>query len=435
MYRTVSSTLSKRIRLNTISYGYTQIVTIAAQLLLIPFFLSAWGTDRYADWLILTGIPTLLTLLDLGVSQASANKATVLAGAGDKNGARQSMQTALAFSLGICGLVILLSTIFSSAVNWNSLLNLKTITNSDSTSIIIIMSFYLCTSILGGPLDGWFRTIDRTAIGAFLLANRRMADILVSLIILTMDGSPTELASALLITQAIALTILTLTARALSPWSILGLRYASLQELKSIYRPALAYASFPLAQLMTLQGGLQVLNQVAPPQVVVGYVMARTLMRMIIQLGVVINNALKPEISRQAGKGNLTATRNLTLKVTRWVLAICACAYVALIFLGPYFITLWGHGKVSVGSEELSLIGLHTLLNVAWFIPAAILIATNRHIKLAAIYSTSSVITLGIWIIFSKEIDPIIGASLILTIPELVTALCFYSLRAIKTTE
>lgn len=432
MYRTVSSTLSKRIRLNTISYGYTQIVTIAAQLLLIPFFLSAWGTDRYADWLILTGIPTLLTLLDLGVSQASANKATVLAGAGDKSGARQSMQTALAFSLGICVLIVLLSITLAPAVNWNALLNLKTITNNDSSLIIIIMSFYLCTSILGGPLDGWFRTIDRTATGAFLLANRRMADILVSLIVLTMGGNPIDLAVALLITQTIAFTTLTLIARALSPWPVLGLRYASLQELKSIYRPALAYASFPLAQLITLQGGLQVLNQVAPPQVVVGYVMARTLMRMIIQLGVVINNALKPEISRQAGRGDLVATRNFTLKVTRWVFSICACAYATLIIIGPYFITLWGHGKVSVSSIELSLIGLHTLPNVAWFIPAAILIATNRHIKLAAIYSTSSVITLGVWIIFSKNIDPIFGASLTLTIPELVTALFFYSLKAIK---
>lgn len=421
--------LLKRLRLNTVSYGYTQIVTIAAQLLLVPFFLKYWGTEKYADWLILTGIPTLLTLLDMGVSQASANKATVLAGSGDKEGARRSMQTALAFSLAICTIIITITLTITPAVNWNSLLNLKSLSNGESRQIILMMSLYLCTSVLGGPLDGWYRTIDRTATGAFLLANRRMADILISITILLSGGSPTDLALALLITQLIALSILTLIAQKLSPWPILGLKNASFLELKSIYKPALAYASFPLAQLVTLQGGLQILNQVAPPQVVVGYVMARTLMRMIIQLGTVINNALKPEISRQAGKGNLLETQKLTLKITRWILSVCVLAYLFLVIAGPYFISFWGHGKVHVQSMELSLIGLHTLANVAWFIPAAILIATNKHIKLALVYSSSSIASLCIWIVFSKNIDPIVGAAMILTIPELATAIFFYTFR------
>ena len=421
-----NKSLSKRLRLNTISYGYTQVVTIAAQLLLVPFFLKYWGTDRYADWLVLTGIPTLLTLLDMGVSQASANKATALAGGGDIHGARQSMQTALAFSLSICFTILLVSITIAPLIDWNSILNLKTLTTSESTHIIIIMCLYLCTSILGGPLDGWYRTIDRTATGAFLLANRRMADIMISIVVLIFDGSPTSLATALLSTQVIALLVLSLIAHKLSPWPVLGLKSASLQEFKTIYKPALAYASFPLAQLVTLQGGLQILNQVAPPQLVVGYVMARTLMRMIIQLGVVINNALKPEISRQAGKGDLQETRKLTNKITRWVLFVCILAYATLVFIGPYFITLWGHGKVQVGRFELFTIGLHTIVNVAWFIPAALLIATNKHARLAGVYSASSLLSIVIWISCSKSIDPIAGAAMTLTIPELATAMYYY---------
>lgn len=423
--------LSKRLRLNTISYGYTQIVTIAAQLLLVPFFLKYWGTELYADWLVLTGVPIMLTLLDMGVSQASANKATLLAGAGDQSGARRSMQTALAFSLVVCGLILVFSLSIASKVNWGTLLNLESLSNSDSKQIIVVMSLYLCTSILGGPLDGWFRTIDRTAIGAFLLANRRMADILVSILILSNDGTPTDLALGLLTTQVTMILILAITAQKLSPWPVLGLKSASYSEFKSIYRPALAYASFPLAQIVTLQGGLQVLNQIAPPQAVIGYVMARTLMRMIIQFGVVINNALKPEISRQAGKGNYLETQNLTLKITRWIFIACLLAYSLLILCGPYFIEIWGHGKVHVGRLELSVIGLHTLINVLWFIPAALLIATNKHIKLASTYSTASVIGLCTWVLTAKSIDPIIGASLVLLFPEAATALYYYATNKI----
>lgn len=36
--------LFSRFRLNVFSYGYAQIVTLCAQLVLVPFFLKYWGT-------------------------------------------------------------------------------------------------------------------------------------------------------------------------------------------------------------------------------------------------------------------------------------------------------------------------------------------------------------------------------------------------------
>ena len=66
----------RRLRSNVFGYGYYQVVTIVVQLVLVPFYLKFWGTKLYADWLVLSGIPTMLLLLDFGVGQATANKAT-----------------------------------------------------------------------------------------------------------------------------------------------------------------------------------------------------------------------------------------------------------------------------------------------------------------------------------------------------------------------
>ncbi|MDI9728290.1 lipopolysaccharide biosynthesis protein [Stutzerimonas stutzeri] len=414
-----SRSLFSRVRINIISYGYAQVVTLLAQLVLVPFFLKYWGAELYADWLVLTGIPSMLVLLDLGVSQASANRATMLAGAQNPHGVCCSLQTALAFTLLLIASVLLAALIVNQEISWVNILRLSKLEQHQASTIMLIMSAYLCVTLLGGPLDGWFKAIDQTATGAFLLANRRMADIIVSIFVLVMGGDSIDLATAMLACQLTILIILVVIARALSPWPVLGLSHASWNEFRRIWKPATAYAGFPLAQVITLQGGVQILNQVSTPTIVVGFTMARTMMRLIIQLGVILNNALKPEISRLAGRGEIDKAKKITLRASVGTLLLSSIIYISAIIAGPQIIDWWGHGKIQTDSTTLSLVGLHTLLNIAWFIPAALLIATNKHISTAGIYGASSFLAFLLWANFAKSIPPIIGASFLLAAPEL----------------
>ena len=420
-----------RFRLNAFSYGYAQIVTLCAQLVLVPFFLKYWGTELYAEWLVLTGIPSMLTLLDLGVAQASANRASMLAGGNDIFGVRRSLQTALAFTLGLSIAILALVSSVGQLIDWSHLLDLSNIKQEQAGNIILIMSAYLCISLLGGPIDGWFKAIDRTALGAFLLANRRMADIIISIIILMMGGGVLELAAAMLIVQLILMVCLVWVANRLSPWALLGVSQASWIEFRGIFKPAIAYAGFPLAQVVTLQGSLQILNQIATPSTVVGFTMARTMMRLIIQLGVVANNALKPEISRLAGRGKTSEAIDFTLRATVWISIFSGIIYLCGIIAGPWIIDWWGHGVIYVDRINLAAVGIHSLFNVAWFVPSALLIALNKHVSTAGIYGVSSVLALLTWIYTSHLFSPVMGAGILLTLPELVVFLyCIYCLRS-----
>lgn len=422
--------LFRRFRLNAISYGYAQVVTLLAQLVLVPFFLKCWGAEHYADWLVLTGIPTILTLLDLGVAQASNSRASMLSGANDARGVCRSLQTALVFTLCVSAIILLLAVTVGQKLNWIDILGLSSFEQKQASTIMLIMSAYLCINLLGGPLDGWFKAIDHTAIGAFLLSNRRVVDILISIVVLVSGGSAVQLATAMLIGQVIILACLIMIVCRLSPWPVLDLTQASWAELRSIWRPAIAYAGFPLAQVITLQGGLQILNQVASPTMVVGFTMARTMMRLIIQLGVVSNNALKPEISRLAGRGEIDQARLFTLRATVWALILSSLAYLCAVIIGPELISWWGHGKVQIERGDLALIGFHTILNVAWFIPAALLIALNRHVSTAWLYGGSSVFSLLLCIGLAQLISPLIAVSILLALPELVVLL--FTLRQIN---
>jgi O-antigen/teichoic acid export membrane protein len=206
----------------------------------------------------------------------------------------------------------------------------------------------------------------------------------------------------------------------LSPWPIFGINDASLYVFQKALKPGLAYMGFPIAQVIGLQGSLQILYQTAPPAVVVAFIMGRTLMRLIIQIGVVANNALKPEISRLAGIGLLKESEKFSIKASRYILLGSLIVYISMVYLGPQILKIWSNEKVTGSHFDLLLIGIHAIINVAWFIPAALLIATNKHSQLSIIYGVSSVGVIIIWIAISHKIPPILGASIVLAIPEAV---------------
>lgn len=424
-----SRSLRQRFHLNLLGYGYAQVMTLAVQLIQVPFFLGYWGTDRYADWLVLTGVPAMLVLLDFGIAQVLASRATIEGAGGDWDRARSSLQTAFLFTLALCAVLLILALSAGMGVQWQTLLGLETMGEGDARLVVLAMTGYLCASLLGGPLDAWLRTIGRAASSAFLLANRRLLDVALTLAVLVMGGGYVALAVTLMIGQCVAVILLCVLAVRWSEHRMFGVKDASWGVFVTTLKPGLAYMGFPLAQIVTLQGGLQVLNQVAPSSVVVAFTMGRTLMRLIIQVGVVANNALKPELSRLAGQGEHFRARKLSSQTGLLSIVVCGLAYVVLVALGPDVIRWWGHHQVTIGHLDLALIGAHALINVIWFVPAASLIAVNRHVQIATAYGVASCAALAVWLWWIDEVTPMWGAALILLVPELIALAVLVSAR------
>ena len=408
----------KRFANNFLGYGYTQAVTLAVQFLTVPFFLHYWGNVGYAEWLVLSGFPIMLGLLDLGVAHASASKAIMLSVRNDIDGIRRSLQTALAFSLGVCCFILLIGAISANAIDWATLLKLSSLSNQKAGQTLLWLSAYLCVNLLGNPLNAWFRAIDRTATGIFLLANRRLLDVVITLTVLATGGDAVQLAISMFTGQAFFLFGLVLYARHCSPWPMLGLSDASMQELRSVIRPATAHIGITIGQAMTLQGGVQILNQIAPETVVVIYSMSRTLMRLVLQLGVVCSHAMRPVLGRLLGTGDVIKAATFSKRVTQLAILAASIGYALLIWTGPYVVQIWSGGKATTNHSDLAIIGIHALLNVAWYVPAAYQMAGNNHARLVAIYFTGCTIGIGIWGLYPFLLSPLHGAAISLAMPE-----------------
>ncbi|OYT97740.1 MAG: hypothetical protein CFE49_00325 [Pseudomonas sp. PGPPP3] len=418
--------LKAKFGLNLLGYGYAQLVTIAVQLLLVPFFLSCWGADLYAEWLVLTSLPLLLVLADFGVSQVSASKATIAAGSENWAYVRVILQTAFVFSFFICLSLFLVCLILVGFFDFSGVLKLDVINNADAAIVFLLMMGCVCVNILCASIDAWYRAIDRTSLGAFLLANRRVVDIAVSIFVLMSARSPVCMAYLLFCGQILMLFICIFFAVKFSPIKIFGFSDASLNEFKSVVKPALAYMSFPVAQVITLQGGLQMLNQLADAKVVVLYSMSRTLVRLVLQIGVVANHALKPELSRLIGAGQIHTAKAFTARVSLVSMGIAVGAMSMLVFFGPEIIYYWSKGSVGADRVDIFFMGSHAVLHVMWIVPASLMIASNKHNAVAMCYAFVSLAGIFLWYLFSGFILPYFAACMLLLAPE-VAALLYVS--------
>ncbi|MFC8316662.1 hypothetical protein ACFUEJ_24125, partial [Gordonia sp. NPDC057258] len=51
-----------------LAHGLGQAVSVFAQIVSVPLFLSVWGAAKYGEWILISTIPTYLALSDLGLS-------------------------------------------------------------------------------------------------------------------------------------------------------------------------------------------------------------------------------------------------------------------------------------------------------------------------------------------------------------------------------
>ena len=412
------SSLRNKIFRNLSGYGYSQGATIVAQIVVVPFFLAAWGVRLYGEWLVLTSIPMFLALMELGVAQASATRASLASGSKDITAIRRILDTAMAFSVVTSITVATLGTILATSIPWSKWLNLSDIDPSAASVIFIYMSFYLAGNFLAAPVSAWMKAMDRTALAAVWMANRRVAEIIVTAVTLYLGASPTTLAIFLMLTSFV--TLITCYAIALrhSTSGAMTMRYASRKEFRIVFWPAVSFMAMPLAQVITLQGSVQLLNALSGGIAVASFSMARTMVRLLMQVGVVFNSAMRPEISRLMGQGKVLAARSVVKKGTIVASLLVLTGLLGVGLVGPKALEIWSHGNVILPASFLILLALHAVVNVIWYVPSTLIFAKNGHSSISWYYMTLSIIALTLWWLNSSLTTPMIGAAIMMLIPE-----------------
>jgi O-antigen/teichoic acid export membrane protein len=128
-----------------IIYSFTfQSIGILISLLYVPLLLNYLTQERYGIWLTLTSILGWFSFFDIGLGNGLRNKLGEAFARGDLKLGRKYVSTTYAILICIFSLILFIFHISNFFLNWNSILNTKTIANSELYILTsIVFSFFL----------------------------------------------------------------------------------------------------------------------------------------------------------------------------------------------------------------------------------------------------------------------------------------------------
>lgn len=412
------ATLKSKLILNLGANAYGQLIAVAIQLASVPLFLHYWGVALYGEWLILSAIPAYLSLSDVGFASVAANDMTMRVAKGDKQGALEVYQSIWIFICAVSAIVGFLLALGIYVFPLNGIFSITHVNGKDTQLLLIVLILCVLAGLQGGVLSAAYRAVGKYAYGTVMNNSVRLVEWLFSMIALVLGGGVLVVAMVSLAIRLLGLVVMWAVLRKQERWLNLGLEQASIQRIRELIKPAVAFMVFPLGLALSLQGMVLVIGMTLGSAAVVIFAAYRTLTRLLVQIITMLNQAIWPEISAAYGAGKIELVNRLHRKASSVTFWIALAAVTTLGLIGEWIIGIWTRHAFEQNHLLLLLLLATTFLNVLWQTSWVVLMATNQHqkITIAFIVSAASVLLLARLTIPYLGID---GAGMMVLIGEL----------------
>lgn len=414
--------IAKNLLKNGLATGVQKLVKVLEQLVLVPFFISAWGVNYYGEWLTLTIIPSILAFSDLGFGSAAANSFVLRYAAGDKKGAADIAKTGFAIISGmiVAGTVISFVAMIIAAhyhVFDRSLITTNDAIWSVSTLILArLIAFY--TQLF----EAYFRAARKAALSINWVTANSIFNILTGILVLVLGYGIVTFALAQLLVSLVFIFFYGRKGAA-----ILGLfkevkGEIRKEEIKVITGKGLGYLMSPVWQAIYFQGTTFVVRLTLGPGAVTIFNTVRTLSRSVNQLYSMVNATVFPELQYEVGAGNVQNAHKLFRVSVLGVFLIALLGALFLWLFGSWFYQIWTHNQLQVPSAMWNIFIVGILFNAIWWTAGMVFRAVNKPYQFAVVGVIASLLAVISSYFLSKKMG-IIGASLGSLVLEIVMAL------------
>ena len=370
---------------------FQQVVVFIVQIVLVPVFATRWGLERYGIWLLLSSVPSYLSLSDFGFATAAASDMTMRVARGDQRGALVTFQSTWV----LIGIVSAVLTTFFVAVVWfipaSNLPSDGAVSASEMRSTLVILGVFALVSMQGSIFHAGFQCAGRYARGISLSAVTSLVEGAAAVCVLTFGGSLRDLAASYLVCRTISLLLQSLVLGRTVPWLSFGYRHASWTEIRRLYRPAVAVMALPFAQAVFLQGTIVVIGVAASPAAVPAFTAVRTLTRTGVQFATMVNHAIMPEMASAVALEDVQLQARIiaiTLQASALMVLPLACG---ILVLGRWFVGVWTHGAIEPSGALIAVMTFVMVLQGFWVPLSNLLLAANRHSAYSYVFLATSV--------------------------------------------
>lgn len=369
--------------------AFGQAVVIVIQIFSLPLFLKQWDTATYGTWLLLSAMPSYLAMTDLGMVATAGNRMTMALGHGDRVEANRLFHSAFMFVLAMTGAAVLLSVPLALFAPVDSL------QSADQRMAICLLILGVLVAQFGGLSDAIFRATGRFAQAVMLGNVLRLLEWGGMMAGLYLVGTFTAVALGGLLVRVACTAVLVGVSAQGSHGLTWHWRHASMDEIKSLFKPALSFMVFPLSSALSLQGITLLVGHFFGPAVVAIFNSYRTIARVAVQGTSILSNAVWGEFSFLFGKGGTEAVRPIYRRSLMLGAAGSAALSLILYFAAPLLLELWSHGQIPFQAWPMLILLGYAAIAGTWHVPRVLLLSTNQHIGLAQWSLVGAVVAMG----------------------------------------
>lgn len=401
----MSQVVRDRLRKGFAAQALAQVINLVIQFGGVWLFIHFWGKTLYGEWLILSTIPSYFALSDLGFANAAGTEMTLRVARGDREGALKVFQSVWLLVTGVSLLVTLVMLAVAHRLPLERWLHISTLTHTEVVTVISVLVFQIFFDLQSGVIGTGYRCDGNFAPGTMVSNLQRLAEFFVAAVALYCGAHLVVLAFSVMLTRLIGNALSMVYVRFLSPWITYGWRHADRATLRQITSPALSFMGFPIGNALSLQGITTVIAITFGPDTVALFSTTRTLTRAVWQVLNAITNTIWVELSSAFGNDDIALARSLHRRACQAALWLAMTLSIGLFFVGPSIYHLWTGKALTFEPTLFALLLLVVIANSLWSTSYVVLLAVNRHQKLAAVYVAATSFSLGL----AYVLTPLLG--------------------------
>jgi O-antigen/teichoic acid export membrane protein len=382
-------------------------VNVIGQLSIVPVALYAWGEVRYGEWIVLTGLISLLKLTDLGLQTFVVNRLCASYARDDREEMHHILHSTLRIQYLLVGGVLGLISIALLVVPLNHALQLRTVAGLNLYVVALLLAIELLIGVPMGVIGGIYRATGRLARAAMIGACQQLALVGLTLALIASQTTFVSLAGARVGIALIISVWLIYDLRRLYPWLRIWPTSGTWRDGLRMIGPGLFFLLIPVADYLSGQFTLMVIQKTLEGGAVSRLATHRTVVNLAQMASGLLMHAVWPELTAlhaRAQNGDLTWVYRSLAKLNLWLVG--AVAFGVLPFI-PWIYPSWTAGRLTLDEWTLAFLTIRMLIWGIWSASMTMLAAINRHQLVALTLLGAS----GITSILAVTLVPVMGIS------------------------
>jgi len=418
----VYRSIVKNFAANTFGLG----VNFLSQIAMVPLFITFWGIDRYADWILISALSSFFAMTDMGLNRASNNEFVIKYNQKDYDTCSKLQTNAFLFILSVFGVFILISLLISYLWGFKGMLGVEHFSEKETSYAFLLLMFEVFAIMYGRVYHGIFRATSRTHIVIVVDNFIRVGELVILFCGIYFKLDILTMLAFYVLPSLAGILFKHFYSKSIFA-SGLSIKNFDIKVLKSLAKPSLAFMFFPLGQAISSQGLVFVISTLLGGTVLVAFTTTRTLVNFLRQLMNMLSTSINPEICSAYGRKDYKTIFNIynrSLVITFVTTVVCI---IFLLITGKYIYQEWTKHAITFNYTFFAGMLFVLLISCLSGLSSVIPLSTNTHVRFTTAYLISQASGILLCYVFLRIYPNIILVPMALLITELL--LFIYTLK------